>query len=460
MKNFRNLIFYLLLISLIFISGCTTLPSDDGTNDPIEVVELLAPTDFSITSGETHTVTWTKDSHAVTYIIYLYQNNQLLKSFSKNDSFELEIEEDGVYQAAIKVIGDGTYYYSSPVSDKVTFEHKSNNSEVTLPKLPTPTNVIISFDQETMELTVSFDDQAEYVDASGYKVYLYQNNILKTMVNITRNGGYAKISLPAGSYDVKVIASGKTNVAVDSDQSTDKVSITIEKSSENDEFDYSSFSNYYLNAKGKTGDALEEAIRTILVNTHKKQTSYDDLKTVLQVADQDPNNSKNVICIYSQQSVKGAWDGGTTWNREHVWPNSKGVGKTGPGADAHHLRPEDPNVNSTRGNYKIDYVPISSRKEIMFKSTTHTGCYIGSGLFEPADAVKGDVARIYFYLITRYSNLYSYLAEAANFQTLLEWNDMDPVSSSEIRRNEEVFKVQGNRNPFIDNPEFANLMWR
>lgn len=458
-KQFKNLILSLLVIvGIIFITGCTLPEGPEGGNDrPSEdPITLDVPKNLMVTSGSENKVTWELDKNAVVYVIYIYKDNKLIKSISKNEHFVLDITENGIYQAAIKAIGDGTLYYSSSVSNKVTFEYVSGSSS-TLDKLTAPTEVKAIYSNK--RLTISFKDSADYTHTSGFKVYVYDGDKLVNIYNLSRNGGYVTVSLDAGTYSVKVAALGDGTNTRDSEQSNENVTFVVEDGHIETEFDFTKYNNYYMNAKGMTGDSLEDALRTIITSTHKKQTSYEDLKTVLQAADRDPNNPNNVITIYSQQSVKGAWDGGATWNREHVWPNSKGVGETGPGADAHHLRPEDPNVNSTRNNYKIDYVTSSSKKQIYFNGSTPTGCYIGGGYFEPADEVKGDIARIYFYLLTRYEDLWNNLASAANFKTLLEWNELDPVSDSEVRRNEEVFKVQGNRNPFIDNADFANLMW-
>ena len=75
------------------------------------------------------------------------------------------------------------------------------------------------------------------------------------------------------------------------------------------------------------------------------------------------------------------------------------------------------------------------------------------------DSVKGDVARIYFYMLVRYPYLYSSFNLVADLDVMLEWNEIDPVDELEIHRNEVVYNYQGNRNPFIDHPESANLIW-
>jgi len=241
----------------------------------------------------------------------------------------------------------------------------------------------------------------------------------------------------------------------------DSVAISIKivtgQSLGGDTVDPGVYTGYYANASNLKGSALESALTKIISDSHKKILTYEDLKWALQQTDEDPNNSSNLILFYCNASISKDWGGGNNWNREHVWPNSKGVGKTGPGADCHHLRPADPKVNSTRSNYKMG--EVSNGTQIMYNGKG-TGCYIGSSTFEPADRIKGDVARIYLYLLVRYPSLYSNLSSVANIETLIKWNALDPVDNMEVRRNNAAAVIQGNRNPFIDHPEFVNLIWK
>ena len=192
------------------------------------------------------------------------------------------------------------------------------------------------------------------------------------------------------------------------------------------------------------GANLKSALRSLITTTQKKTTTYDEIKTVTVKTDADPEKEGNIILFYSRVSVSGKWDSGKTWNREHVWPRSKSWFEyTGAGSDIHHLRPTNPSINSSRGNKAY--------------STTTT-----SSTFGPDDVVKGDIARIVFYLLTRYpeSDSYPITNVASSMKMLLEWNELDPVDNLELHRNEECFKLQGNRNPFIDYPEYANMIWR
>lgn len=221
-------------------------------------------------------------------------------------------------------------------------------------------------------------------------------------------------------------------------------------------------STYYAPAIGKSGTALRTELHTI-IKTHTK-LSYDQVWNALKDTDQDPANTANVVELYSGRSISKTLNGGDPddWNREHVWAQSHGGFGTsaGPGTDVHHLRPEDVTVNSTRGNKDFD----------LGGSTVSqcSDCWTDTDSFEPRDAVKGDVARMLFYMAVRYEGEDGWpnleLNNTTNGSTpwhgkltvLLQWNAEDPVSTFEMRRNDRIHSTwQGNRNPFIDHPEWA-----
>ncbi len=224
---------------------------------------------------------------------------------------------------------------------------------------------------------------------------------------------------------------------------------------------------YYAGAAGKTGAALRIALHNII----KVQTrlSYDQVWNALKDTDQDPNNTGNVILIYSGRSQSKASNGGgvNDWNREHVWAKSHGDfgTATGPGTDVHHLRPEDVTVNSARGNKDFDTggSPVSEA----------SGCLTDSDSFEPRTAVKGDVARMIMYMAIRYEGDDSWpdlelnnlvnngsAPRMGRLSVLMQWHQQDPPDSFERRRNERIYAAwQHNRNPFIDHPEWAAAIW-
>ncbi|WP_030526935.1 endonuclease [Phycicoccus jejuensis] len=224
---------------------------------------------------------------------------------------------------------------------------------------------------------------------------------------------------------------------------------------------------YYAPAVGKTGSALKTALHGIIDDQTK--LTYDQVWTALKDTDEDPNNTNNVVEIYSGRSIAKSDNGGGVdqWNREHVWAKSHGDfgTATGPGTDVHHLRPEDVTVNSTRGNLDFDDGGSAVAQ--------CTGCLSDSDSFEPRDAVKGDVARMIFYMAVRYegddgwANLEMNNAvgngsapNIGRLSVLLQWNAQDPVDAFEMRRNDRIYTTwQHNRNPFVDHPEWATAIW-
>ncbi|MEU6074169.1 endonuclease [Micromonospora sp. NPDC047074] len=226
-------------------------------------------------------------------------------------------------------------------------------------------------------------------------------------------------------------------------------------------------STYYAGAIGKTGTALRGALHSI-IKVHTK-ISYDQVWEALRDTDQDPANSNNVILLNTGRSQSKTSNGGgvNDWNREHVWAKSHGDfgTATGPGTDVHHLRPEDVSVNSTRGNKDFDNggSPVAEAP----------GCYTDADSWEPRNAVKGDIARMIMYMAIRYEGTDGWPNLELNqsvsngtapyhgrLSVLLQWNQADPPDAFEKRRNQRIYeRWQGNRNPFVDHPEWATAIW-
>jgi endonuclease I len=222
---------------------------------------------------------------------------------------------------------------------------------------------------------------------------------------------------------------------------------------------------YYASVYGKTGKALKTALHK-LITKHKK-LRYQEAWEVLKETDQDPNHPDNVILLYKQTSqpknLKGK--GADDWSREHVWPKSHGhfgINK-GPGTDLHHLKPSDLSVNRARGDLDFDNGGTIFREAPLCKKDHDS--------WEPPTAVKGDIARILFYMDVRYegknSEIDLKLVDYTNtngphlgkLSTLIEWHKLDPVSDFERLRNDKIYEWQGNRNPFIDYPQWVFEIW-
>ena len=226
-------------------------------------------------------------------------------------------------------------------------------------------------------------------------------------------------------------------------------------------------STYYANAVGKSGSALRSSLHTII----KTQTvlTYDQVWDALKDTDQDPNNTSNVIEVYSGRSIAKSDNGGGVdqWNREHVWAKSHGDFGTanGPGTDVHHLRPEDVTVNSDRGNLDFDNGGSAVNQ--------CSDCWRDGDSFEPRDSVKGDVARMIFYMAIRYEGDDAWPDLEPNdsvgngsapyigkISVLKAWSAGDPPDTFEKRRNQVIYDTwQHNRNPFIDHPEWVGSIW-
>ena len=192
-----------------------------------------------------------------------------------------------------------------------------------------------------------------------------------------------------------------------------------------------------------TGDALKAQLTTLISVMNLK--TYGDARYISNITDADPEVPGNVILMYNRASVSGAWDGGATWNREHVWPQSKlgasasnNVANTA--SDLQNLKPANPSINSSRGN-------------LSFVDKPGGGSYGAvPGGYYPGDEDRGDVARILFYMNTRWGLSIPLVGDLA---TLIKWHTEDPVDTWEMNRNELIYSYQNNRNPYIDLPDLV-----
>jgi len=299
----------------------------------------------------------------------------------------------------------------------------------------------------------------------------FENNTINENIDLKNSSLYDSIILWESSNEDVLSNQGVINKNLDSEQT---VTIRYTIILDNVEYEYqfkitvsakTVYISYYSSVDGKTGNTLFKELRSIITRTHTKITNYDDCKkeSYIKQTDGDPNKPGNIILFWSGVSIKFIWDSGNTWNREHVWPQSQGWFKTsGAGADLHHIRPVDSSINSAHGN--DPYAVISGGtflKTSSLNGSVLTNCKKGGSKFEPADDRKGDTARIIFYLLTRYpeSDNVKITNVATSIEMLLEWHESDPVDQLEINRNEAVCGIQGNRNPFIDYPEFADMIW-
>lgn len=274
-------------------------------------------------------------------------------------------------------------------------------------------------------------------------------------------------------------------------------------------------STYYNGISATSGKALLGQVHDLITSTHQKYIAYDDLGSgEYQIPLHQYYENGSAVSGYIYEFTSGAkwpsaWDptsGSTTggYNRGHVWPGadsndvwSSGSGnkEKGAGSDCHHIMPQEMRLNSSMGAGKYGTATTKSDSTAKYAKLGTNATYAlagwSSGSFEPIDSRKGDTARVLMYVYTHYnsytltdvfgnnattngSGTAAWFASSAElpitnvvagstsseaWATLLSWNTSDPVDAAEQRRNNQGQVYQGNRNPFIDHPEYANAIW-
>lgn len=238
---------------------------------------------------------------------------------------------------------------------------------------------------------------------------------------------------------------------------------------------------YYNNLSGLTGQNLLIALHSIIDN--HTVVPYSGLWSAFEKTDAKPNGKVWDLYGYVPSGPQnyeytfvtaqcGSYSvESDCFNREHTWPQSWFNSSTGPDSDLFHIYPCDGFVNGKRSNYPFgtvatpSYISLNGSKLGNGNDAGYTGI-----VFEPLNDIKGDMARSYFYMSTRYfsEDLAWANSPATNKSTilpwqlsvLLSWHHTDPVSAKEIARNDSIYyKFQNNRNPFIDHPEYADSIW-
>jgi len=257
--------------------------------------------------------------------------------------------------------------------------------------------------------------------------------------------------------------------------------------------------NYYNAATGLTCAPLKTALKNIITAGNNLNT-YSDLWSQYQVSDIKPrevgSGSANVIWdIYSDNptgpdpynytpgtAACGSYNSeGDCYNREHSFPQNWFTSGTsvGPGTDYIQVLPTDGKVNGQRSNWVYGEVGTASWTSLNgSKLGSSSVAGISGTVFEPINAYKGDLARIFLYMVTRYENnmpTWGNLSGSNGLQALepntfpsvdipylrlmIKWHNQDPVSQKEIDRNNAAYAYQGNRNPFVDRPEYVAQVW-
>lgn len=257
---------------------------------------------------------------------------------------------------------------------------------------------------------------------------------------------------------------------------------------------------YYATVNTQSAALLRSTLHAV-IDDHTRfpySSSSTDTWNILESADQDPNNAANILDVYRNRSYAKFGGGTGPYNREHTWPNSYGFPNDGgtsyPYTDCHHLFLSDVGYNSDRANFPYGSCNPASAERITDVNDGQGGGsgtfpgnsnWFSGGVWQTWGGRKGDVARAIFYMDVRYEggthggtgtaepdliltdNLSAIVSTGGNapvaymglLSVLLQWHADDPVDARERVRNEVVYSYQGNRNPFIDHPEWVNAIF-
>ena len=226
---------------------------------------------------------------------------------------------------------------------------------------------------------------------------------------------------------------------------------------------------YYDPANGLSGLPLKQALHDI-IDGHTVLPYEFGLFTPIRTIWEDPGNSSRMQLMYSATTILKSG----SWNREHLWPRSRGNDEhAGPDdSDLFHVVPANPAVNTSRGVLYFDNSSAADGGIVTPEPTNAPLCTRDSNSWEPPAAQKGDVARALFYMATRYDGTEPNTQDLelvgtaptgpqmGNLDTLIAWHDADPPDMVEKARNDLIFSAyQHNRNPFIDHPEWVAAIW-
>lgn len=330
----------------------------------------------------------------------------------------------------IDVYGFNYYFTLDTITktNKVDILHVNSDIDIDTLKVVDPTNVILQ------EGTIN--DLVE----NGMAVYSYNNQIYQYAPTLSNSFFYTF---------------SKNTYTIDGDNLLELSSNTAWSDAETNGLHHKDLNNYvyrisyYGDISNLYGNELLNSIKNTITKTHTTLVNYAYAKTAYKLTDADPLKPGNIITFYSNTSINGTWENGITWNREHVWPKSLSGGiyntlddsDKNAGTDLHHIRPALTSINSSRGNKAY-------------------GTITNEQTFYPGDEFIGDTARILFYLSVRYDMSITGLKVCNDISLLLEWNSIDLVDNLERNRNASVQEIQGNFNPFIDNPWIADRIWQ
>lgn len=445
----KNMIVFILGILLI---SC----SSSSDSDPIDQKDddtVTTPTESEKPIAMDDTVTTVEDSENT---IFGFLDNDTLVTGTTITSFD-ETTVEGGY---ITDNRNGTYIYEPPQSfaGQDSFSYTICD-RATIPNCSTATVTLVVEDEgspsavddsfkaaknNTLVITTMFDND-NLLDNTSFSSINDENTLGTAILKVDGKIDY----VPPADF-IGTDSFTYTICDDDSQPTCSTATITVEIL-ETINFNIPNDLLYYYTdlAFTENNEVNLAQLQNHTIRNHTIILSYGQRHEFLYNADTDLNNTDNVILMYSGESrYYEEYTSGSnsyspqTFNTEHVYPQSLLTIEDAV-TDLHHLRSCDANINELRSNFPF---------------TTGSGDYqlIGENQWYPGDDWRGDVARMIFYVHIRYGETFE---KVGNLDLFLEWNAADPVSEFENQRNLYIEVAQGVRNPFIDNPYLATLLW-
>ena len=494
---------------LVSPSPIGTIPNNKIQNGPDVVALYLGnATDFPNT---TTTGTIATTTNLIDAIAYSNSNTSVatnLMSILNLTVSTADIETSSSISKSIQRKNDGTYEVKAPTPGV-----NNDGSGVALNYLST--SMIADNFNEGQQFTIQFTTTVPVTSNLVFTFTLQEGNFTiadYSGTDVNTSTGIVTVTILAGTSSASTIINLTDDTIFEGDEETHLVLSTLPsgyvKNNDNifiriydNDFIVQNFgtpinptyglviptipSGYYDSLEGLSGPALKQAVQDIIANPSVVRLhSYADIWDIIRTADQNPANSNQVWCMYFEspmakidQQVGSSIVG--KWNREHIFCQSRGgfevsSNDTADGinfwsstsaasvvdgvSDAHHIRVENGQENSSRNNKNFGTV---------------TSATVYAGPSNSQGSWRGDVARSLFYMAVRFNGLNvvngdpsEYLPSTTtssgnigDLATLLNWNTTDPRDDFEMNRNNYIYTWQMNRNPFIDHPLLANYIF-
>ena len=390
-------------------------------------------------------------------------------------------------------IAPDTYVVSAiPFNKKVALFEKPiyAGSASTTVSLNSTSNVSLTLRQANFAVAIAYSDKFK-AENKDYAATIQSPNGTLSYPGTESRFGYfysGPLTVTITYTDSKNVKQTSTHTIAENSPSiapASKLTLTVKLPNESGSGGDETYEGYYQDATGKTGIELKKTL-TRIISTGYKEQSYNALWDAYKKGDIRTDGTGAIWDMYSDnpngpepylfqpgQDQCGNYSGeGSCYNREHSVPKSWFNDAKPMYSDYIHLVPTDGYVNSKRSNDPLGEVgtPKWTSKNGSKSGPARAGLGINATVFEPIDEYKGDFARIYFYFVTRYAsriaswdnNVFSSDDLGLDRWTInmfLRWSKNDPVSEKERVRNNVAQEFQGNRNPYVDHPEFIEKIW-